>query len=118
MLLLLGLAGVLGAASEGFDRLWEAHLLLNFTLPAIGSLEPVTWFGLIDAGALVIGIGAVQVVRRLGTRSDQIVARAIIVAQALRVVSIVVLGLTGELGIAIVARWSAAGLSQHHPAAA
>jgi DHA3 family tetracycline resistance protein-like MFS transporter len=111
LLLLLGLAGVLGAASEGFDRLWEAHLLINFTLPAIGSLDPVTWFGLIDAGALAIGIGAVQVVRRLSNRSDQFVARVIIVAQALRVLSIVVLGLTGEFSIAILARWSAAGLS-------
>jgi DHA3 family tetracycline resistance protein-like MFS transporter len=111
LLLLLGLAGVLGAASEGFDRLWEAHLLLNFTLPAIGSLDPVSWFGLIDAGALVIGIGAVQVVRRLSTRSDHVIARTIIVAQALRVLSIVVLGLTSQLGIAIVARWAAAGLS-------
>ena len=110
LLLLLGLAGVLGAASEGFDRLWEAHLLLNFSLPAIGSLNPVTWFGLIDAGALVIGIGAVQVVRRLSTQSNQVVARAILVAQALRVVSIIVLGLTGEFSIAILARWSAAGL--------
>ncbi len=110
LLLLLGLAGVLGAASEGFDRLWEAHLLLDFTLPAIGSLDPVTWFGLIDAGALVIGIAAVQVVRRLSTHSDHIIARTIIVAQALRVVSIIVLGVTGEFGIAILARWSAAGL--------
>jgi DHA3 family tetracycline resistance protein-like MFS transporter len=49
-------------------------------------------------------------VRRLSTRSDQVVARTIMVAQALRVVSIVVLGLTGEFGIAILARWSAAGL--------
>jgi len=110
LLLLLGLAGVLGAASEGFDRLWEAHLLLNFTLPAIGSLDPVSWFGLIDAGALVIGIGAVQVVRRLSTRSDHVIARTIIVAQTLRVVSIIVLGITGEFGIAILARWSAAGM--------
>jgi DHA3 family tetracycline resistance protein-like MFS transporter len=111
LLLLLGLAGILGAASEGFDRLWEAHLLLNFSLPAIGSLDPVTWFGVIDAGALIIGIGAVQIVRRLGAQSDRVVARTIMVAQAMRVVSIVVLGLTGQFGIAILARWSAAGLS-------
>jgi DHA3 family tetracycline resistance protein-like MFS transporter len=111
LLLLLGLAGVLGAASEGFDRLWEAHLLTNFSLPAIGSLAPVTWFGVISAGGVAIGIGAVQVVRRLSTHSDQVVARVLIVAQALRVLSIVALGLTGELAVAILARWSAAGLS-------
>src|SRR5439155_3817076 len=110
LLLLLGLAGVLGAASEGFDRLWEAHLLLDFTLPAIGSLDPVSWFGLIDAGALVISIGAVQVVRRLSAHNDHVIARTIMVAQALRVVSITVLGVTGQFGVAILARWSAAGL--------
>jgi DHA3 family tetracycline resistance protein-like MFS transporter len=111
LLLLLGLAAVLGAASEGFDRLWQAHLLTNFTLPAIGSLAPVTWFGLINAGALAIGIGAVQLVRRLSTHSDRLVARVLIVAQALRVLSILALGLTGELLVAIVARWSAVALS-------
>jgi DHA3 family tetracycline resistance protein-like MFS transporter len=111
LLLLLGLAAVLGAASEGFDRLWQAHLLTNFTLPAIGSLAPVTWFGLINAGALGIGIVAVQAVRRLSTHSDQVVARVLIVAEALRVLSIVALGLTGEFMVAILARWSAAGLS-------
>lgn len=110
LLLLLGLAGVLGAASEGFDRLWEAHILTNFNLPTIGALSPVTWFGLIDAGALAIGIAAVQVLRRLDTRGDQVVARVLIVAQATRALSIIVLGLTSALGIAILARWSEAGL--------
>ena len=111
LLRLLALAGILGAASEGFDRLWEAHILTNFSLPAIGPLAPVTWFGVIDAGALVISIGAIQVVRRLSMHSDPVVARVLIVAHALRVLSIVALGLTGELGVAILARWSAAGLS-------
>ena len=65
----------------------------------------------LSAGANTFSIGAIQVVRRLSMHSDPVVARVLIVAHALRVLSIVALGLTGELGVAILARWSAAGLS-------
>ncbi len=46
----------LGLSSEGLDRLWTAHIVANFTLPALGSLNPVTWFAVIRAGVMVLGI--------------------------------------------------------------
>jgi hypothetical protein len=55
--LLLMWAIVAGAASEGVDRLWEAHLLVNFSIPALGNLSPVTWFGILEAGGLIVGQG-------------------------------------------------------------
>ena len=48
-----GIAAAALIAAVGF-RLWEAHLLLNFTLPAIGSLDPVSWFGLIEMTVFVL----------------------------------------------------------------
>lgn len=49
LLLTLLFVGVFsGAASEGFDRLADAHLLDNFAFPSIGSLQPVVWFGIIN----------------------------------------------------------------------
>ena len=38
--------------SEAFDRLWEAHFLENVGLPGIGDLEPVVWFGILNAGGV------------------------------------------------------------------
>ena len=40
---------ILGLYSEGFDRLWTPHLLNDITLPTIGDLQPVVWFGVIRA---------------------------------------------------------------------
>ena len=110
LLALLALAAVLGAASEGFDRLWEAHLLISITLPPLGNLAPVTWFGLIQAGGLAIGIGTARLVSRIDTRADQRVARILVVAQALRVGAIALFGLTSQLPVAIAARWAIDGL--------
>lgn len=56
----------LGAAAEGFDRLWQLHLLelVRFSLPSLGPLPSVTWFALIDAGALVLAIPVLEWARR------------------------------------------------------
>jgi MFS transporter, DHA3 family, tetracycline resistance protein len=110
LLPLLGLALVMGAASEGLDRLWEAHLLTNFTLPAIGSLAPVTWFGLISAAGLVLGIIATGLVQRLDTLDDRRIGRILIAAQGSRVAAIALFALTGSVGVAILARCATLGL--------
>ena len=52
LLIFLALAAAVGASSEGFDRLWEAHFLASFAFPDLGALEPVVWFGILEAGAL------------------------------------------------------------------
>ena len=111
LLVLLGLALVLGAASEGVDRLWEAHLLTNFTIPPFGSLSPVTWFGVLEAGGLVIGILAMQVVVRFQTLDVTRIARYTAVAIIARSCAIGVLALTGSWPVAVVARWTQVGLS-------
>jgi hypothetical protein len=49
----LGVEVFSGGGSEGFDRLWEAHIVRDVGLPSIGALSPVAWFALLAiAGAL------------------------------------------------------------------
>src|SRR6478735_5677446 len=45
ILLLIGAELFLGASSEAFDRLKEAHFLRDVGLP--GEIDPVVWFGLL-----------------------------------------------------------------------
>lgn len=52
--------------SEGVDRLWAAHILENFTLPPLGELEPVVWFGIINAGGMALSIATTEVAQRRG----------------------------------------------------
>ncbi len=77
----VGLAACFGLASEGIDRLWEAHMLANFVFPSLGRLKPVVWFGIIEAAATVWGIGALEFLRRrVNTQQPTDLARVLLAA--------------------------------------
>lgn len=64
LLLIMAATIIHGAFSEGFDRLWTAHLLGNFTLPALGQLDEIVWFGLISAVGMPLSLLAMEYIRR------------------------------------------------------
>src|SRR6266566_1007270 len=64
LITILCIALFYGLYSEGVDRLWTAHLLTNFTLPTLGTLKPVVWFGVIRSGVMFLSIAATEIVRR------------------------------------------------------
>jgi len=107
---LLGLTAVTaftGAASEGFDRLGDAHLLQNLQLPRVGSLEPVVWFGIIQAGAQLLGIATIQVTQhRLARISPSAVPGILLLANTLSVAALAVFALAGHFVLAIGAIWA------------
>ncbi|HLZ31211.1 MAG TPA: MFS transporter [Chloroflexota bacterium] len=106
LLTLLLVAAFVGMASEGLDRLSTVHILDDLGLPALGGLDPVTWFGVIRGGALVLGIAGTQAVRRWVNTSDgPVVARALFASDALRVVGVVLFGLTQNFYVGIAAAW-------------
>ncbi|MBA3330615.1 MAG: MFS transporter [Actinobacteria bacterium] len=107
LLLILGIAAFWGLWSEGFDRLWEAHFLLDIGLPGLGGLDPVVWFGIFEAGALVLTI---VVAARLTTRLEQAgreaMVRALFVLYLLMIASVVAFGLAGSFALALAAFWA------------
>lgn len=104
LLTIIVVAAVLGAASEGFDRLSTAHLIDDIGLPAFGRFEPVVWFGAFSVVGSLLGIAGVGFVRRrLDTRNNRTVTRALFVFTATRLVATVVFALTGSFAIAVVA---------------
>ncbi len=98
---------IYGLYSEGFDRLWTAHLLQNFTLPKIDGLEPVTWFGIIRAVSEFLGIGVTEFARkRTNTRHHGSIARAIFSFSTAMVAGLFTFALTGDFVIALIAYWA------------
>ncbi len=107
LLTFLGITLLFGAAGEVFDRLWRDHLLINFSLPALGSLQPIAWFGIISAGSTLLSIGAMELVRRLDMSRHRLVSWVLFAFTALLSASIVLFGLAGSFYLALAALWSA-----------
>jgi MFS transporter, DHA3 family, tetracycline resistance protein len=106
LLALLAVNLVAGAAGEGFDKLWEAHLLLDYTFPSLGALQPVVWFGIINAATAIAGLLVVALFqRRLEaiSRRSAATARALLALNALLVVSVIMFGLAGSFVLALTA---------------
>ena len=53
-----------GLYSEGFDRLWQKHLLDDFNLPAIQGINPVVWIGFLRITSSLLALAAIELVRR------------------------------------------------------
>jgi DHA3 family tetracycline resistance protein-like MFS transporter len=107
LLTILGIAVFAGMASEGFDRLWGAHLLIDLRLPTIGALNPVVWFGVIAIGARLLSIAATEVVRRfVATDSHVVVARVLFAINALLTLGVVAFGLAGSFPLALGLYWA------------
>jgi MFS transporter, DHA3 family, tetracycline resistance protein len=117
LLTILGITAVIGAYSEGFDRLWTAHLLENFTLPAIAGLDPVVWFGVISMVSLLIGVVVTGYARRrVRTDHHASVVRVLLGINLLLIGSVLVFALAGSLALALVAFWVIGPLrSLEHP---
>ena len=108
---ILSIGLILGLYSEGFDRLWTPHLLNDITLPAIGDLQPVAWFGLIRGVGMLLGIGITEVVRRrIDTSKHGPVARAVLILIAGMVAGLLAFALTGNFVIALIAFWGFSSL--------
>lgn len=95
-----------GASTETFDRLWELHLLRGIGLPGFGELDPIVWFGVINGVGLLLGIAAVELVKK---RVDVVrgpgIVNALVVVNVLLIVTTAAFGLTGGFAAAVAAFW-------------
>jgi MFS transporter, DHA3 family, tetracycline resistance protein len=104
---------ILGLYSEGFDRLWTPHVLNDITLPAIGNLLPVVWFGLIRAVSMVLGIGVTEIARRrIDTNKHGPVARGMLILLTGMVAGLLTFAVTGHFAIALIAFWGFSSMRQ------
>jgi MFS transporter, DHA3 family, tetracycline resistance protein len=104
LLVVMGVALFTGLASEGFDRLWTAHLLDQFTFPAWSGLDPVIWFGILGVVTMLFSLVTTEIVRRRVDVNDaRAVLRTLLVSHALIVVAMFIFGSVTGFGLAIIA---------------
>jgi MFS transporter, DHA3 family, tetracycline resistance protein len=104
LLVIMAITFFIGAASEGVDRLWEAHLIRDVGLPELFGLDPVVWFGLINAAGLLAGIVITSLlIPRFEHADNASLARALMLLTAVVAVSVVVFGLATGFAVALTA---------------
>ena len=104
LVVILGIALFEGMASEGFDRLGQAHFLLDTGLPPLGPLQPYAWFGAFSVLIIALGLGAVEITRRrVNTSSHRAVSRALLWLVAGLAVCMAVFGLAPGFAVAVAA---------------
>jgi DHA3 family tetracycline resistance protein-like MFS transporter len=102
VMLLIGVELFMGTSSEAFDRLKEAHFLRDVGLPAVGSLDPVVWFGIFWLAGMALNIAAIgSLIRRVEHGGRQTVAQFLFGFTVLELAAMLVFALTGSTWAAI-----------------
>jgi DHA3 family tetracycline resistance protein-like MFS transporter len=100
ILLLVGVELFMGASSEAFDRLKEAHFLRDIGLP--GGVDPVVWFGILWLAGMLLNIGAIgSLIKRVDSGGRESVARYLVAFVSLELVAMVAFALTGSIWLAV-----------------
>lgn len=105
--IMMAIGFIYGLSSEGLDRLWEAHFLANIDFPTIAGLNPVLWFGIINAIQMVLVIAATELIQRRVQVENQLIAvRLLLVLTTFLVASIAAFGLAPGFSLAVFSFWS------------
>lgn len=111
LLTIIGIAFVFGMFNEGWDRLSVPHLLENFTFPAFGGFSDVVWIGGIRLVVQVVGIGALEIVRRrVDLASHSAVSKTLFGINGGLIVTVIAFALSGSVMLAIVTMMAASVL--------
>ena len=106
LMVVLVIALLYAPASEALDRLTTPFLLDTITLPRLGPLDPVAWFGLMAYVATAASLLILEVVhRRVDLEDDRAVARALLLLNTVLIGAVAAFALAGNLAFALAAFW-------------
>lgn len=106
LLAILGVELLVGAGSEGFDRLWEAHIIRDIHLPSLAHTNVVMWFALT---AILESVAAFAAGRLLRPRLERLtnrpgtMARLLSILNMVNVAAFVGFAFAGNLALAFLA---------------
>ena len=107
LIYILCISAVYGLASEGFDRLYEMHIIKDIGFPKLLNIDAVTWFGIINGVSMLLSIAAGEIVKRSITEKGKEAAIWILyVVNIVMVISVIVFGLSGNFALAVSALWA------------
>ena len=93
-----------GAASEGYDRLWQAHLITDIGFPQSPHLTAAFWIGLIAVVSTLASLLVMRAAeRRIDLNNERIVLRGMILLTVLRIAAILALALSQSFAWALAA---------------
>lgn len=112
MLMVIMLATAIhGAFTEGFDRLWTAHLVGHFTLPPLGQLHEIVWFGMISAVSMPLSLLATETIRRrVNLANSRAVVRALAAVYGMMIISALLFILSDRFEWALAGLWMTGAL--------
>ncbi|HMS59316.1 MAG TPA: MFS transporter [Tepidiformaceae bacterium] len=104
LITLMAIGLVYGLWSEGFDRLWEVHLLRNFDVPQPFGIDQLAWFGIISVAGMVLSMAALSLLSRRRDKANiPKTIRLLFLSDVGLLVSLVVLAAAGSFAIAVAA---------------
>src|SRR5918996_1004120 len=107
LLLIVGIAFFAGMWGEGLDRLWEAHFLVDVGVPGFGDLDPVVWFGVLNAGVLLLAIVVAHPLQRRFERLGRVaMTRLLLGFDALSIAGTLAFAFAGTFALAVAAFWA------------
>jgi DHA3 family tetracycline resistance protein-like MFS transporter len=107
LVLLVSTAIFSGAASEGFDRLSEAHLLRDIGVPSLIGFDPLWWFAVLSVGGMVIGLAAAGLLlKRLESPDAARMAGLLFLLSGLEILAGLGFALAGAFALAVAALWA------------
>jgi DHA3 family tetracycline resistance protein-like MFS transporter len=75
-------------------------------VPRLAGLDPIVWFGVLNAGALVLAIAVAQpLVRRFERASSRVLARSLLFFDLVLVGSTLAFAFAGSFALAVAAYW-------------
>ncbi|WNS46609.1 MFS transporter [Paenibacillus sp. MMS20-IR301] len=90
-----------GAASEGYDRLWQIHLIEGVGFPDT-ALSMAAWFGLISAAGVLLGLAAVYFAEKTNElQHERKVSALLFILATVRMCCIVLLALAPDFWAAV-----------------
>jgi DHA3 family tetracycline resistance protein-like MFS transporter len=105
---ILLVTAIAGTSSEGFDRLFQVHLLRDVGLPHIAAVNPLYAFAFLSVGSVVLGLTVTEWARRrLDLRQHQVAVRALFLSTTILAAAIVAFAFAPSFPAAVVAYWVA-----------
>ncbi len=107
LLIIVGITFFGGMWSEAIDRLWEAHFLLEVGVPGLAGLDPIVWFGVLNAGAVLLALVVAQpLVKRFERMGNEGMARTLFGLDSALIVGTLAFAFAGSFAVAVAAFWA------------